>query len=135
MCNKTNLPNRIEKAKAAIHFAAVTQYDRDGKIRSVILPGTNGKQYQVIVRRANGFSTELLLLVNGNQVKPSYAAQITYHQMAVVMLAAKENGYKISWCANENDAHRLEKLGGKAFRICNFDNPHSVMWGVMKEER
>lgn len=134
MCNKKNLPNRVEKANAAQKFAQVIQRDRNDKIKSIIIPGSNGKRYQVIIRRGkNGLSTELLLLQgNHGYVKPDYTKQITYHQMATVQMAANESGYKISWCANRDDAIRLAKLGGKVFRFRNFDNLNSVMYGVMK---
>ena len=135
MCNKSNLPNRVAKAKAAMHFAQVTQYDANGKIRSVILPGSNGKTYQVIVRRNGCFSTELLMLVNGHQRKPRYAAQITYHQLTVAMLAAQEAGFKVTWTSNEQDSKNLSNLGGTVFCIKNHDNPNSVMFGIMKKEK
>lgn len=134
MCNKNNLPNRVKKAKAAMMFASY-KYDKDGKLKSVVIPGSNGKTYQVIIRRNRGMSTELILLVNGFQTKPSHAAQVTYHQMAAVMLAANESGYKVTWCANRNDASRLARLGGRVFGVRNFDNPQSKMWAVMKEEK
>lgn len=135
MCNKQNLPDRVEKAKAAMLFAKVSQYDTDGKVKSVYVPGSEGKQYQVIIRRKNGqMSTELLLIVNGNQVKPTYGAQITYHQLSAVMLSAKEQGYNVTWTANREDAVRLSRLGGTVFHFSNHDNPTSLMWGVIRKE-
>lgn len=134
MCNKENLPDRVEKAKAAMLFAKVSQYDADGKVKSVLLPGSEGKQYQVIIRRRNGqMSTELLLIVNNQAVKPTYGAQITYQQMSAVMLSAKEQGYTITWTANRLDAVKLSNLGGTVFHISNFDNPTNLMWGVMRK--
>lgn len=135
MCNKQNLPDRVEKAKAAMLFAKVSQYDTDGKVKSVYVPGSEGKQYQVIIRRKNGqMSTELLLIVNGNQVKPTYGAQITYHQLSAVMLSAKEQGYTVTWTANREDAVRLSRLGGTVFHFSNHDNHTNLMWGVMRKE-
>ena len=134
MCNKENLPERIQKAKAAMLFAKVSQYDTEGKVKSVLLPGSEGRQYQVIIRRRNGqMSTELLLIVNGNQIKPTYSAQITYHQMAAIMIAAKEPGYTVTWTANRLDAVKLSNFGGTVFHISNFDNPTNMMWGIMKK--
>ena len=136
MCNKKNLPSRIAKAKAAIAFAKVIQRNKDRQIKSIVLPGSEGKRYQVIIRRDNKrLSTELLLLTgNCGYIKPRYSAQITYHQMAAIMMAANEAGYKIAWAANVNDAKRLERLGGKLFCLHNFDNPSNLMYGIMKKE-
>ena len=46
MCNKENLPERIQKAKAAMLFAKVSQNDTEGKVKAVFIPGSEGKQYQ-----------------------------------------------------------------------------------------
>lgn len=136
MCNKDNLPERVEKAKAAMFFAKVSQYDAEGKVKAVFVPGSNGKQYQVIIRRkAGSMSTELLLIVNNQAVKPTYGAQITYQQMSAVMLSAKEQGYSVTWTANRLDAVKLSNLGGTVFHISNFDNPTNLMWGVLKKEK
>jgi hypothetical protein len=134
MCNKENLPDRIQKAKAAMLFAKVSQYDTEGKVKSVLLPGSEGRQYQVIIRRKAGqMSTELLLIANNSQIKPTYGAQITYHQMSAVMLSAKEQGYTVTWTANRIDAVKLSNLGGTVFHISNFDNPTNMMWGVLRK--
>ena len=134
MCNKDNLPERIQKAKAAMLFAKVSQYDTEGKVKAVFVPGSEGKQYQVIIRRkAGSMTTELLLIVNNNSVKSTYGAQITYHQMAAIMIAAKEQGYTVIWASNRLDAVKLSNLGGTVFHISNFDNPTNIMWGIMKK--
>jgi hypothetical protein len=135
MCNKANLPDRVEKAKSALFFAKINQFDADGKAKSVIVPGSNGKQYQVIIRRLRGvMSTELLLVVNNQAVKPTYCKTMTYHALTAVSLAAKEQGYNVTWTANREDAVRLSRLGGTVFHIYNFDNPQDVMWGVLKSK-
>lgn len=135
MCNKQNLPDRIAKAKAAVMFAKISQYDSTGKVKSVFVPGSEGKLYQVIIRRNRSLTTELLLIVNNQTVKPEYSAQITYHQMAAIMIAAKEQGYVITWTSNREDAVRLSNLGGTVFHVSNFDNSESKMWGVMRIEK
>lgn len=133
MCNKTNLPDRVEKAKAAMNFAKINQYGADGKVKSVLVPGSEGKQYQVIIRRNRGvMSTELLLVVNGQTIKPTYSKTLTYHSLTAVMIAAKHIGYDVVWTANREDAVRLSRIGGSVFHIYNFDNTTETMWGVMR---
>ena len=134
MCNKDNLPERIQKAKAAMLFAKVSQYDTEGKVKAVFVPGSEGKQYQVIIRRkAGSMTTELLLIVNNNSVKPTYAHNLTYHSLAAIMIAAKEQGYNVTWTANRLDAVKLSNLGGTVFHISNHDNPTNIMWGIMRK--
>ena len=134
MCNKNNLPNRVKEAKAAMAFAKVTQYDADGNVKVVLLPGHEGKMYQVIIRRFRGISTEQLIVVGNNTIKTGHLAQVTYTQMAAIMIAAKESGYSVTWTANREDAVKLSNFGGKVFRVRNHDNPHNIMWGVLKEK-
>lgn len=134
MANKANLPKRVKKANAAQLFASVQSYDKNGNAKVVIVPGTQGKLYHVILRR-KPFTTELHLLVNGQMVKAKHTSQVTYHCLSAIQAAADEQGYKVTWTANEKDAHNLSNLGGKVFKVTAFDNPTSVMWGVMREEK
>lgn len=139
MANKQNLPNRVARANAAQMFASVQSYDKQDKVKTVVLPGTDGKQYLVIIRRKivnkkRTITTELFLLVDNQLVKTNYSRQITYHTMATIQIAADEQGYKVTWTANKQDAKNLSNLGGTVFKVTAFDNPTSVMWGVMKEK-
>lgn len=134
MCNKQNLPNRVKKAKSAIAFSKVTQYDKNGNVKVVLLPGSDGKQYQVIIRRYRGISTEQLIVIGNSTIKAGHLAQVTYTQMAAIMIAADEQGYKVTWTANRDDAVRLSRFGGKVFSVRNYDNPNNRMWAVMKKE-
>ena len=128
--NRKNLHARVEKAKAAMLFAKVLHYDSDGRVISILLPGTQGKNYHVIIRRRPA-SVELNLETAMGFVKPYYAHHyITYHAMAAMMVAAREQGYKIQWCASGEDARRLSNIDGIPFRITNHDNPEIKMWGV-----
>lgn len=134
MCNKNNLPSRVEKARAAIHFVKVTQYDRDGRVKVVIVPGSQSRQYQVILRRDEKFSSEVNLLVNGQIVAPEWKAlHISYHTMAAVEIAASENGYKVTWFASEGDARRYARFGGQVCKIHNFNNPNVYEWFVINK--
>ena len=132
MCNKTNLPDRVAKAKAAMHFSKVMQCDADGKPKVFIVPGSEAKQYQVILRRNNGkMSVEVNLLIGNNGTKPLYTPTISYHGMCAVMLAAQEAGYAVTWCANVEDAKRLSNINGSLISVSQFKNPTSKMFGVM----
>lgn len=140
MCNKANLPNRVEKANAAMFFSSTTQYTKDGKPKVFIIPGSQAKQYQVILRRiANnngGISmTVEVNLLTGFGIKLLVTSTVSYHGMCAVQMAAQESGYKVMWCANEIDAARLANINGKKFSVSQFKNPTSKMWGVMKKEQ
>lgn len=132
MCNKQNLPNRVEKAKAAKRFSRAMSHDRDGRPKTFVVPGTEGKRYHVIVRRKPRLTVELNLDTARGLIKPYYARQhITYHSMAALMMAAEREGYKIAWCANKKDAERRARLRGRVFSVQNFDNRDNIEYGVL----
>jgi len=131
MCNKQNLPERIKKSRSAVRFASVLHYDYRGCVTSVLLPGSDGKRYYVIVRRGKHISTELNVDTGYGLQKPPFARRtLTYHALAAIMVAASEHGMTVKWCANREDALRLSNIEGKAFRIVNHDNLRESMWGV-----
>lgn len=132
MCNRQNLPNRVRKAHAAKVFAKVLQRDAYNRVVKVLVPGSEGKHYQVIIRRTPYLSVELLLDTSMGLVKPHFAYRyITYHAMATLMIAAEENDYRLSWCASREDAERLSRIGGRVLRIHNFDNRDVVEYAVL----
>lgn len=126
-----SLEKRVTKAQAALNFVNVLQRDRRARVVSVLVPGSKAKTYHVILRRNPVLSCEINIYTPFGLVKPKYARTvITYHAMAAVMLAAKENGFSVSWCANEDDAKNLSNLGGTSFILYNHDNNHVKMYGV-----
>ena len=64
-------------------------------------------------------------------IKPRFAyGTLTYHALAAVMFAAKDQGYRVQWCANKENAQRLKNLGGIPFTLHNRDNRTERMYGV-----
>ena len=123
---------RVAKAKAAMHFSKVMQCDADGKPKVFIVPGSEAKQYQVILRRNNGkMSVEVNLLIGNNGTKPLYTPTVSYHGMCAVMLAAQDSGYKIVWCASFDDAKRLSNINGSLISVSQFGNHLNKMYCVL----
>src|SRR3990167_5953911 len=111
----TNLSRRVEIAKSALYFVGILQKDKDGRGRVFLVPGSDGKQYRVILRRGNGVvSTECHLMVGGNEVAcKGNSHSICYHSLQSVAKAIDLAGLRISFCEEERGAIRLSKLGGK----------------------
>lgn len=105
-----SLKDRKSKREAATQFAKVIGRDKEGRITSVNVPGSEGKTYKVILRRGSfGVQTECLcetgcgaLPCKGNR------KTICYHAQAAVMLAASKG--KTFWCESREDADRLTHL-------------------------
>jgi hypothetical protein len=112
-------------------FAKILSFDKDGKVKTVCLPGSDGKRYYVILRRDGGLSSELNLDTGLGLIKPPYAhIYVTYHSMAAVALAAQQQNMVVKWCANQDDAQRLSRIEGVPFKLVNYYNPRSIQWGV-----
>src|SRR3990167_4770810 len=95
----SNLGERSRKARAAAQFAKVHTTDKRGRIVKVLLPGSQGKQYEVILRR-NGHLSGECNLVTGVGIKPCAGNQhaVCYHVLAAVLVAAKASEAQVSFC-------------------------------------
>ncbi len=98
------------EARAAAKFAAVLQRDKQGRVRSVIVPGHEGKQYQVIIRRefSTGISVECLLSTNAGHVAQcaGNSHSICYHALAALIKAVGDRRILFS----VNNAKRVARL-------------------------
>jgi hypothetical protein len=132
MVSKVNLPNRVAKANAAVRFAKVLNFDAKGYVKAVVLPGSDGKRYHVILRRTPHYiSAELNVDTGHGLTQPPYPPlYVTYHMMAAVQIAADAQNHRVKWCANAEDAMRLARIEGMPFRLVNFRNYKAVQWGV-----
>lgn len=126
MCSKKGLAYRVENTKASARFAKIVS--RSNTRAVVLVPGHEGKQYKVILRKYNVHgesvtSAECLLttgvgdsLCKGNKTVKG----ICYHSMAAIE-AVCVSGNPV-WTANREDAIRLSHLGGKKSKVLNHEN-------------
>ena len=107
----TRLETRVKKAKHIKTFTTVQKY-QNGKPRVILVPGSEAKRYQVIVRRldAKTISTECRCETGVGHVScPGNSnGYVCYHSIAAVIRSA--DGYKVSFCSNREDAQRLQHL-------------------------
>ena len=108
------LSERTTKARAAAQFGKITSRDRDGRVKTVLVPGSDGKQYQVILRRSPGLSTECRLDTGHGHLacKSNANGYICYHSMAALTLASIDKGLSVRFCTTEYAAALLARLGG-----------------------
>jgi len=100
MTKQERLAARINRARhiAGMGLCSITSRDRDGRARTVTVPGTDGKRYQVIIRRSNGsWSTECRLECGlaGYQNCPGNAVTVCYHSFAAIFTAGMDNGCRV----------------------------------------
>lgn len=110
--------------------------DRDHRPTKLHVPGSDGKHYDVLVRRSRKlYEVECLLSVTGTSQEscPGNLHGICYHTRAAVAKCALEQGYKhVSFCKTEQDAQRIQNLThGKTTRVASRQSG-VVMWLVYR---
>ena len=127
------LSERTTHARAAARFGKVLSRDRDGRVKTVLLPGTDGKQYQVILRRRGGLSTECRLDTGHGHLAcaGNSNGHVCYHSIAAVQVASKDAGLSARFCATEKAATRLARLGGIKVSL-NSHQGAGRLWVVAK---
>lgn len=108
--------NRKPKADIAKLFIGVTSRDKNNLPKTVVVPGSSGKQYQVIIRRPKIGLVELeCRLIAGNLgyidcKGNSLAHTLCYHSRAAFEFIAAETNRSVRWCVDEEDAKRLPSI-------------------------
>lgn len=116
MTEQERLAERVSKARriAEMGLCSITSRDRDGKAKTILVPGTDGKQYQVIIRRHNGhWTTECRLECGsaGYEDCPGNVKIVCYHSFAAIFAAGLDNGCRVhSVTESLKAAGRLKRL-------------------------
>ena len=137
-----SLIERKPKSDAATLFVQALTRDKYGRPTTVIVPGTQGKRYHVIIRRFDNalITVECRLIAGrcgflgcpGNGPRKGKET-ICYHSRAAVNFALKEVKMTGSWCESLSDAKRLSHLGGVIFKVKSHQNRTGVAYLVVKE--
>jgi len=140
MSKSTTLSNRTKHARAALLFSKVLSSDTLDRINKVLVPGSEGKQYEVIIRRNGHITCECLhSTMGGNALHCEGAAKtVCYHAMAALIVAAERGGKRVSFCASEESANKLAHTGGLVFRIDSYvrqESHYHPVWMVVKEHK
>lgn len=116
MTKQERLAERVSKARriAEMSLPSITSRNGDGEAKTVIVPGTDGKQYQVIIRRENGFwTTECRLVAGAAGYKdcPGGLKTVCYHSFAAIFMAAEDGGCRVHSVTEDlKAASRLKRL-------------------------
>lgn len=128
---------RVQKAKQALSFIGVTQRDKNGKPKTLIVPGSNGAKYQVILRRSGRVITaecakELGQLGCENCKGNSHS--LCYHSIAAIEFSLREAGFKSHWCETEEDAQRLFNALGGTIYLAKSHNCNAMAFILINKE-
>lgn len=137
-----SLIRRKLKSSIAKIFIGVIKRNAEGMPTVLLSPGSNGKRYQIIIRRfskLNKVTLECRLETgagylgcpgNGRR-KVRQQETICYHARAALDFAVEEKGLKAFWSQSEEKANKLANLGGKVFIVRSHQNS-AIAWVVVK---
>lgn len=118
-----SVTDRTTKARAAALFGKVTERDAQGRAKVVLVPGSEAKLYQIIIRRNdNHISCECNCQTSlGNVACKGNGKTVCYHSMAALVVASGD--VEISFCDDKQSAILLANLGRKVTQVyaCNGD--------------
>lgn len=109
---KTN--QRVSKSHeiAKFNLAKTTQTDSKGRARVVEVPGSEGKRYQVIIRRGKGFIEGECRLETGAGLIDCQGNRsgVCYHVITAISHASRERGFIASITGNFINAERIARM-------------------------
>lgn len=139
MTTPTSLHNRLwNKAKAGVQFSVITSTDAQGRAKTILTPGSEGKQYEVILRRFLEKGVPIITTECRCKTGIGYVncpsnngkGEICYHSM-MSLLKSVEGKLNIAFCANQNDADNLSHLGGVVIKVRSHQGS-GELWVVAK---
>lgn len=102
---------RIQKARlvANLGLCKVMRRDRLGRVNHVLVPGSDGKQYNVYLKREKGLVAECQL-ITGVGEKPCQGNHVTLctHCMSALLVAA--DAFETALCKNILSAYAVKRL-------------------------
>ena len=147
--NRQSLLKRKPKTDVAKNFVGVTQYDQKGRPKVLLVPGSEAKRYQVILRRYQ------LINEDGNPLKKitaecrletgrghlgcpgnsrkrhQHQETICYHARAAIDYVIEDAGFKAYWCTSQKDAMREHRMiGGFIMQAASHQNS-AVAWIIV----
>ena len=139
---KTPLQIRAEKASAIVYagLTRVQGYTQDRKIKTVLVPGSDAKRYQVILRRPkNGIiTTECRVEASSNgyvDCKGNSNGSLCYHSLAAIETAAREAHRRVAFCSTYQAAKKVAQLHSGKIGYLDSHQGHGTLVLVTYDRR
>ena len=130
------MEDRFEVAKfvAKSGLAHVTSRDYVGMVKTVIVPGSEAKQYNVILRRGLGYIAAECQLLTGGGAIPCEGGRETLcrHSIAAIIVAALDKGKVVSFAKDEKAANKLMNFGGMLVSAWSVYRPTKRFYFIVK---
>ncbi len=130
----------MKKARflAEYNFTHIMSEDTNEKVKTVLVPGSEGKQYQVILRRfGSKITSECRLIIGANNhidCKGNTFGGVCYHSMAAVMTSAFKFDYNPSITRKYKFAQKLKNLksNGNVYVLSSHQSNKNHVYLVAK---
>ena len=114
--------NNIDKAQQIVelNLCHVLSRTTDGKIKTVLVPGSQGKQYMVILKRHPGGIVCECILQGGNMGNVSQCpsgTRMCYHSIAAVMMSLMETKQWFRIFKNDDLRVYFQRLNKPVFTV------------------
>ena len=127
------LSQRVSKAKQAVPFCKILARDVSGRVTSVLTPGSEGKQYRVILRRNGHITTECQCQTSGGDVVcQGNQKAVCYHSLAALIVAAEARDGQVSFCESKDKADNLAHTGRTVSRVTSHQCENAELWMAVK---
>jgi hypothetical protein len=125
--------NRIEKARSIVNagLVGVLQRDNEGRPRVLRVPGSEGKSYQVIIRRKGFLSCECNMETGTLGYTPCEGNKKTVCYHAIAALLASAGDRRVVICTDLVTAKRVSNLGGTIYEIKSWNGGRPI-WIVVR---
>ena len=127
-------PFDIAKVIVSANLTKILPRDSSGHAKTVLVPGSDGKQYEVILRRGDGYISAECRLMTGKGEFVCKGSKITLckHGLAAILTAAKDSGISIGIAKNEKNADLLLRLGGRKVVAWSLNIPDRKFYLIAK---
>lgn len=110
-----------ESARSASEFTNILKTDNRGRLLTALVPGHNGKVYEVSLKRfvkngIQGIGTKCVCHSDNVDCKGN-ANQICYHSLAAILAGANKIKVKVAFCKTKEDADKLSNIGGDTYLL------------------
>jgi hypothetical protein len=124
----------IESARGASEFTNILKTDSRGRLIAALVPGHNGKMYEVTLHRTvkegtQTIGTKCVCQNDGSDCKGN-ANQICYHSLAAILAGAKKTKVKVAFCKTREDADKLSNIGGDSYLLESVQSQKTAWMSV-----
>ena len=126
----------VESARNAAEFTNSLKTDSRGRVTAGLVPGHNGKLYDVLLTRSKKDGVQIISTQctcrNDKTPCKGNANQLCYHSLAAILAGAAKNKVRVAFCKTRESADKLSNIGG-ATCIVHSAQSQKEVWMSAKD--